>query len=86
MGVREFKARLSHHLRRAQTGARLTITDRGRPIALLSPITEAVQAKWAQRMVANQQATWHGGKPTGLASRVPARGRLASREIIEDRR
>ena len=86
LGVRALKADLSHHLRRAQAGTRLTITDRGRPIAVLSPIETGTPVEWAHRMVAGQRAIWNGGKPSGLASRVPARGHLASHQIIEDRR
>jgi prevent-host-death family protein len=36
IGVRELKAQLSQQLKRVQRGSRLTITDRGRPIAVLS--------------------------------------------------
>jgi prevent-host-death family protein len=38
VGVRELKARLSAYLRRAAAGERLTITDRGRPVAVLGPL------------------------------------------------
>ncbi len=86
LGVRQLKAQLSHHLRRAQTGTRLTITDRGRPIAVLSPIETGIPVAWAHKMVADQRAVWSGGKPSGLATRVPARGQLASHQILEDRR
>lgn len=86
LGIRELKARLSHHLRRAQNGTRLTITDRGQPIAILAPVDTAASTEWAHRMAANGRASWSGGKPTGLGVRIPARGRLASRAILEDRR
>jgi len=86
LGVRELKARLSHHLRRAQRGTRVTITDRGRAIAVLSPIETSPKLDWAHKMVASGQATWSGGKPKGLSPRIPSRGKLASQMIIEDRR
>jgi prevent-host-death family protein len=35
--VRDFKARLSEHLRRVAAGERITITSRGRPVAELLP-------------------------------------------------
>jgi prevent-host-death family protein len=36
VGVRELKAGLSQHLRRAQRGSRVTITDRGKPASEMS--------------------------------------------------
>lgn len=86
MGVRALKGQLSHHLRRVQTGVRITITDRGKPIAVLSPVESAPSLDWAHEMVRKGQATWSGGKPTGLARRIPSRGKLASQQLLEDRR
>ena len=37
VGVREFKAKLSNYLARAAAGEVLTVTDRGQPVAVLSP-------------------------------------------------
>jgi prevent-host-death family protein len=41
VGVRELRQRASELLRRVQTGETIEITDRGRPVALLSPVPEA---------------------------------------------
>lgn len=38
IGVRELKARLSEFLERAEAGEVITVTDRGRPKALLAPL------------------------------------------------
>ncbi|MEO5842862.1 MAG: type II toxin-antitoxin system prevent-host-death family antitoxin [Acidimicrobiales bacterium] len=38
VGVRDLKAHLSQYLERAAGGEVITVTDRGRPIALLAPI------------------------------------------------
>ncbi len=86
VGVRDLKGRLSHHLRRAQSGVRLTITDRGKPIAVLSPMECAPSLDWAHKMVREGLATWSGGKPVGLARRIPMKGKPASQQILEDRR
>ena len=37
VGVRELKNRLSEFLRRVAAGEHITVTDRGRPIAVLGP-------------------------------------------------
>ena len=86
IGVRELKAQLSRQLKRVQHGSHLTITDRGRPIAVLSPVRDQAGADWAWRMVADGKATWSGGKPLGLTLPARARGKATSEMVIEDRR
>jgi prevent-host-death family protein len=86
IGVRELKAQLSQQLKRVQRGSRLTITDRGRPIAVLSPVEPQANAAWAWRMVAEGKANWSGGKPRGLNPPVPSRGKPTSQMVLEDRR
>ena len=38
IGIRELKAKLSECVRRAADGERLIVTDRGRPVAQLTPL------------------------------------------------
>jgi prevent-host-death family protein len=85
VGVRHLKAHLAQYLRRVRAGARLTITDRGRPIATLAPVDEK-NVDWAAAMVAERRAHWGGGKPRGMSRRIPSRGRPASAMVLEDRR
>jgi prevent-host-death family protein len=42
VAVRELKAKLSTYLKRAAAGERITVTDRGRPVALLVPVPGVV--------------------------------------------
>lgn len=86
IGVRELKAHLSEYLKRAQAGERLTVTDRGRAIAVLSPAESPRNIDWLHAMVAEGKARWGGGKPMGLSPRIKSRGKLASQMVIEDRR
>lgn len=86
IGVRELKAQLSRQLKRVQRGSRLTITDRGKPIAVLSPAEPQADAAWAWRMVAEGKASWSGGKPRGLTPPVSGQGKPTSEMVIEDRR
>lgn len=52
VAVRELKAKLSAYLQRAAAGEVVTVTDRGRPIAVLGPplgaidLSAAVAAGW----------------------------------------
>ena len=63
VAVRELKAKLSAYLRRAAAGEQITVTDRGRPIAVLGPplgivdLDAAAEAGWLTR------ATSAGLKP-----------------------
>lgn len=86
IGIRELKARLSRHVRRAQRGERLIVTDRGQAIATLGPIEETARPAWITHLVAEGRASWNGGKPTGLATRITTKHLLASTAVIEDRR
>lgn len=38
VAVRELKAKLSAYLQRAAAGEHITVTDRGRPVAVLGPV------------------------------------------------
>jgi prevent-host-death family protein len=86
VGVRDLKNRLSHHLKRVRGGARLTVTERGRPIATLSPVEEKDDLAWLHKMVAEGRAHWSGGKPKGSKNPPRVRGQRASDIVIEDRR
>ena len=87
VGVRELKARLSHHLKRVQAGETLVVTDRGREIARLSPANPSPSHEWAWRMVREGRARWNGGKPAFTRPRVRMKGDATlSEAVIEDRR
>ena len=52
VGVRELKDRLSYFLRRAQEGHDVVVTDRGRPVALLGPVTGNLRILTAEQHLA----------------------------------
>jgi prevent-host-death family protein len=43
VGVRELRERLSHYLTEVAGGASIIVTDRGRPVARLSPTGDALE-------------------------------------------
>ena len=45
VGIRELKNRLSQYLKRVRAGERLVVTERGKPVAIISPpaVTRADQ-------------------------------------------
>ena len=86
VGIRELKAHLSRHLKRVRSGARLTVTERGRSIATISPVEAPVDVDWAHRLVAGGRARWSGGKPAGIRQPIRGgRGKTVSDAVLEDR-
>ena len=86
VGIRELKAHLSRHLKRVRSGARLMVTERGRPIATITAVEAPADVDWAYRLVAQGRAQWSGGKPVGSLrpARVTGR-RTVSDAVLEDR-
>ena len=85
VGVRALKNELSRYLRLVSDGERIVVTERGRPIALLSGFEEARDANDAWALVDARVADWGGGKPKGSARPVRV-GKSAADMVIEDRR
>ncbi len=71
VGVRELKAKLSAYLQRAATGEVITVTDRGRPVAVLGPPVGAVDLDAAVAAGWVTPATRTGLRPV---RRQPGRG------------
>lgn len=86
VGIREFKHRLSHFLRRVADGERITVTDRGRPVAVLVKPDESDEVSRAWAMVRAGLASWNGGTPRGSSRPVKIKGRPISETMLEDRR
>jgi prevent-host-death family protein len=86
VGIRELKNRLSEFLRRVADGERITVTDRGRPVAVIAPAetTSDDEASW--KMVREGLAKWGGGKPRLPKRGVKIRGKSISDTVIEGRR
>jgi antitoxin (DNA-binding transcriptional repressor) of toxin-antitoxin stability system len=86
VGIRELKVHLSRHLKRMRSGIRLIVTERGRSIAIISPVEAPADVDWAIRLVAEGRAHWNGGKPVGALRPARAtRGRTVSDAVLEDR-
>jgi prevent-host-death family protein len=86
VGIRELKAHLSRHLKRVRSGVRLTVTERGRSIATISPVETPADVAWAHRLVAEGRARWSGGKPVGSSRPPRVKGeRTVSDAVLEDR-
>jgi prevent-host-death family protein len=76
VAIRELKAKLSSYVQRAAAGEHITVTDRGRPVAMLGPpigrvdLDAAAEAGWLTLATA----------PGGLK---PVRRQQAVRPVLE---
>lgn len=86
MGIREFKNRLSEFLRRVGDGERITVTDRGRPVAVIIPPEASAEDEAIVRMVREGLARWEGGRPPATRRTYRLRGKPISDTVIEGRR
>ena len=83
IGLRQLKTRLSEYVNRCRDGEHIIITDRGREIAELVPLSDARRAMNKLRSAGRVQ--WNGGKPKGLRG-YSVRGKPISETVLEDRR
>ena len=87
VGVRALKDRLSEYLRRVSKGERIIVTDRGEPLATLTPAEETDEARLGWGLVSERLASWSGGKPRGSAKpSILKRKKTTSQIVLESRR
>ena len=86
IGIREAKAQLSRLVADAQRGAEWIITDRGRPVAKLSPLSESDRP--IQQRIATLEAWGWIGPARTRPARIPPPARVsadAQAALQEDR-
>ena len=83
VGIKDLKGHLSEYIAKAHRGERVVITDRGKEVAELGPVSGDRQALNA--LAEDGRLQWGGGKPKGLKG-VKARGKTVADAVIEDRR
>ncbi len=85
VGIRELKARLSTYMQRVQGGATVVITDRGKPVGRIIPVSSAPEQKLAELQQAGL-VMWNGRKLPSHTPTVKARGKKTISDLlIEDR-
>lgn len=86
VGIRELKNRISEYLRRVQVGERVVVAERGRPVAIISPLSSTPADRRIEAMLRNGVARWGGGKPRGAPRPPRVKGASVARAVIEGRR
>jgi prevent-host-death family protein len=83
VGVRELKGKLSRYIAQAKDGQEIIITDHGKDVALMIPLSK--ERRMVKSLMAEGRAKWSGGKPKGISG-VRIKGKSLSKTVIEDRR
>lgn len=85
IGVRDLKNQLSRYLKDVKQGRSITVTERGKAIAVLVPAGRP-DIRAVQELVARGVGSWKGGKPKGIPRPVVIKGKPVSEIVIEERR
>jgi prevent-host-death family protein len=90
VGSREFKNRMGRYLAAVRKGQTLLVTDRGKPVAKISPPDEDKEQELTvmdvlERLEAEGKIRL-GRRPLSKFRAIPSRGKSASQMILEDRR
>ena len=83
VGIKELKAKLSSYIDLVERGEEVVVTERGREVAVVIPITAERRA--IAGLVKEGKARWGGGKPQG-ASGITLKGKPLSETVLEERR
>ncbi len=84
IGLRHLRNGLAGYVRRVRSGQSLLITDRGLPVARLSPVTE--QSERRALLAAEGLMEWSQGKPSGLTRPPQVREGTVADLVIQGRR
>lgn len=83
VGIKELKAKLSSYVDKVRHGEEVVITDHGKEVALVKPISK--ERKAIESLVTYSKAKWSGGKPEGVRG-VRIKGKSLSKTVLEERR
>ena len=83
VGIKELKTKLSSYVDRVRDGEEVVITEHGREVAMVIPISR--ERKALKSLIDSGKAKWSGGKPEGL-NNVKIKGKSLSKTVLEERR
>jgi len=83
VGVKELKSKLSSYVDKVRHGEEIVITEHGKEVALVIPVTK--ERKAVKALLEMGRAKWAGGKPEGLEG-IKIKGKPLSKTVLEERR
>lgn len=85
IGIRELRQNASEYVRRAEKGETIEVTDRGRPVAQLTPLPQPMSV--LERWIAEGKATRPSGNFADLGPPVSLPpGSPSTQEILDEQR
>ena len=85
VGIRELKARLSSYVRQVKSGATVVITERGKPIGRIVPLSPSLEDR-LQELTDAGLVAWSGRRLSPMASVASTRGpKTVAEMLLEDR-
>ena len=85
IGIRELKTRLSNYMQQVKAGSTLVITERGKPVGRIVPLSPSVETR-VQELVRARLMAWSGNKLVPMAPVARTRGRrMVADLLLEDR-
>ena len=85
VGIRELKARLSNYMQQVKAGATLVVTERGKPVGRIVPLSPSVETR-VQELVQAGVMAWGGNKLAPMAPVARTRGkRMVADLLLENR-
>ena len=87
IGIRALKAQLSMYVAKVVSGETVIVADRGKPVAMLSPLPRAVRVM--EDLKSQGTLTWSGQKPEFGPRKLWQAGESdpeVARDVVEDRR
>ncbi|MEI6258827.1 MAG: type II toxin-antitoxin system Phd/YefM family antitoxin [Deltaproteobacteria bacterium] len=85
IGIRELKENMSRYMKQVRTGERIIVTDRKNDIAIIMPIGIKSGEEKLYQFIQRGMASWSGGTPEGMPSRIISKGKSVSSAVVEDR-
>jgi prevent-host-death family protein len=85
VGIRELKTRLGSYVQRVKSGSTFVITERGKPIGRIVPISPSVESR-AHELIRAGLIAWSGRKLVPTTPVARTRGKQTVAELLlEDR-
>jgi len=85
VGIRELKTRLGRYVQQVKSGGTLIITERGKPVGRIVPVSPSVETR-ARELARAGLIAWSGRKLTRARPIARTRGKRTIAELLlEDR-
>ena len=85
IGIRELRTRLSNYMQQVKAGATLVITERGKPVGRIVPLSPSVETR-VQELVQAGLMAWSGHKLVSMAPVARTRGRRMVADLLLENR